>query len=304
VPQSAPQPGPKTLAADIASLAVCSLIWGTTWRAIKLEVGVTPTAVSVVYRFALASLLLVAVCLATGRSLSLTRRQHAEVFAQGAVGFCLQYGLVYWVEQTMSSGALAVIFAAVAFVSLIVFRIALGQKASPLAWFGSLLGLGGVAAMSLSQIGAQGPQDVGVVVISLAFLGVLAAVISNLFAARAQRAGVAVAPGTAWAMGYGAALMALWVIVTGQPWRFDPSVRYVGGLLYLSVFGSVVAFVVFYALARRRGYALASYVAALTPPTAMVISSLTESVMWGPAAFAGLVLVLAGQVLLIRGSKT
>ncbi len=104
-------------------------------------------------------------------------------------------------------------------------------------------------------------------------------------------------------MGYGAALLALFVLITGKPWGFELTTRYVGALAYLAVFGSVVAFVTFYGLARRRGYGFASYVAALTPPTAMAISWVFEGTRWGLAAFCGLALVLAGQVLLIRGSR-
>jgi drug/metabolite transporter (DMT)-like permease len=296
--------GRKSLPADIASLAVCSLVWGTTWRAIKLELGVVPPAQSVVYRFALASLVLVGLCASTGKSLRLSARQHVEVLAWGASGFSLQYGLVYVVEQTMPSGALAVMFAATTFFNLILFRLAMSQRASGAAWAGALMGLGGVAAMSLSQLGGGGGPGTSLSVIGLALAAVGAGVLNNFFAARAHRAGVAIAPGTALAMGYGSGLMALWVSISGQAWRFEASVRYVGGLVYLALFGSVVAFLVYYGLARRRGFSFASYVAALTPPTAMIISSLTEQVRWGPGAFAGLALVLGGQVLMIRGSRS
>jgi drug/metabolite transporter (DMT)-like permease len=287
------------LVADLGALATCSLIWGTTWRAIKLQLGVVPALDSVVYRFALAAALLAVWRLARGESLALTRRQHLEALGQGASLFCLQYGLVYVAEQTVSSGAMAVIFAATPFVNLILFRIALARRAAPLAWVASLLGLMGVAAMSASEVAVAGAGK-GVM---LALIGVVAATFGNLFAARAQAAGAPVGPATAWAMGYGSALLAAWQLIHGVPWRFEPSLSYVGSLLYLALFGSVIAFVAFYGLARRRGYTFASYIAALTPPTAMIISALTEGTHWGPEAVVGLALVLAGQVLLIRASR-
>jgi len=74
--------------------------------------------------------------------------------------------------------------------------------------------------------------------------------------------------------------------------------------LTLAMIGiSVIAFVVYFNLARRRGYATASYVGALTPPTAMVASSLFEAKHWGPAALAGVGLVLVGQWLLLRAKR-
>jgi drug/metabolite transporter (DMT)-like permease len=291
----------RPFAADLASLAVCSLIWGTTWRAIKYQLGTVPPLESVTYRFALACALLFAWCALTGRSLVLTRRQHLEVLGQGAACFCLQYGFVYLAEQTVSSGAMAVIFASTPFLNLILFRVMAQRKAAAMAWAATLLGLAGVAAMSASEITAGAGATTGVL---MAFAGVLVAVVGNLFAARSQTAGAPLGPGTAWAMGYGAVLMAVWVLVRGEPWKFDSSPAYVGSLLYLAVLGSVVAFLTFYAMARRRGFTFAAYVAALTPPTAMALSAVTESTRWGIGAALGLALVLAGQVLLIRSSTT
>ncbi len=301
---SAEAPKASPLAIDLASLAVCSLIWGTTWRVIKLQLGTVPPLESVVYRFALAAALLFGWLLAMRRPIALNRAQHLTVLAQGALGFSLQYSLVYIAEEKIPSGAMAVIFAATAFVNLLAFRLLMKHRASPLAWAGVLLGLAGVAAMSASQIlQAEGHGD-GRLGVLIALAGVLTAVMGNMFAARAQTLRVAVVPATAWAMGYGAALLGGFVLMTGQPWRFEASVRYVGSLLYLSVFGSVTAFVVFYFLARRRSYTFAAYVAALPPPTAMILSGLTEQAHWGWAAFAGVALVLAGQVLLIRGTRS
>jgi drug/metabolite transporter (DMT)-like permease len=64
--------------------------------------------------------------------------------------------------------------------------------------------------------------------------------------------------------------------------------------------GSVVAFLMYYGLARRRGYATASYVSALAPVLAMLMSSLFEGKSWGLLALAGVILALTGQVLFLR----
>jgi drug/metabolite transporter (DMT)-like permease len=75
-------------------------------------------------------------------------------------------------------------------------------------------------------------------------------------------------------------------------------------LLYLSAFGSVVAFLIYFSLARRRGFTLASYVSALTPPLALAMSAIFEHARFGLGAAAGVALVLAGQVLLIRSPRS
>ena len=84
----------KADAVDLASVAVCSLVWGTTWFAITLQLGTVPPAVSIVYRFGLAALLLLGWLALRRQPLRLTREQHAAVFVQGLFTFTLQYGLV------------------------------------------------------------------------------------------------------------------------------------------------------------------------------------------------------------------
>ena len=289
----------RPLAADIASLLVCTVIWSTTWWAIKLQLDGPPPLESVVYRFALASLLLFLWAGFSRRSLALTRRQHLEAAGQGLFNFSIQYGLVYLAERSVSSGAMAVIFAGTPFVNLIIFRLFRGQRARSAAWIAAGLGLAGVAVLSLAQ--AHAATGSGAVLgVVLALVGVVASSVGNLFADRAHEAGSSLVSSTAWAMAYGTGFLTLYVVASGEPWRFDPSLRYAGSLLYLAGFGSVAAFLTYYALARRSGYALASYIAALTPPAAMAISSVTEGTRWGAGALAGLGMVLAGQALLIR----
>src|SRR5690606_36582259 len=133
-----------------------------------------------------------------------------------------------------------------------------------------------------------------------AFIAVAASAFGNYFAWRGQNAGSAVIPSTAWSMAYGTILLALYGLATGVEWAIEQTFTYIGSLLYLSVFGSVIAFVVYFSIARSHGYALASYISALTPPIAMLVSVLFEDARFGWTALAGLTLVLAGQALLIR----
>ena len=67
--------------------------------------------------------------------------------------------------------------------------------------------------------------------------------------------------------------------------------------------GVSIAFGLYFTIARARGYALASYISALTPPIAMLVSVMFEGARFGVIAFAGLALVLAGQLFLIRAPK-
>jgi drug/metabolite transporter (DMT)-like permease len=293
----------KTTPFDILSIALCALIWGTTWFAITLQFGVVDPVISLVYRFGLAGGLLFLWCLLRGEGVSLTRAQHVAAFGVGLFTFGGDYTLVYWAEERVNSAVVAVLFAAMAFVNLIAFRIVYAQRAPLASWFGASLGVAGVALLSWSEITASNLSPRALVGLGLAFSGVIAACIGNLFARRGEMAGAPVAASTAWAMAYGAALLVVFALVTGRVWAFEMSARYIGSLLYLSVFGSVIAFLLYFGLARRRGYATASYIGALTPPVAMLVSSFFEAKTWGILALAGVVLVLSGQVLLLMKRK-
>jgi len=122
----------------------------------------------------------------------------------------------------------------------------------------------------------------------------------NLAAWKAQKEGAPVLSSVAWAMAYGAGLVWIYGLVTGVAFTLEATPAYIGSLLYLSVFGSVVAFALYFMLARAKGYALASYISALTPPIALLMSVLFEGARFGWAAAFGIALVLVGQVLLIR----
>ncbi|MGD9966111.1 MAG: DMT family transporter [Hyphomonadaceae bacterium] len=295
---------PRTQWFDIVAIAICTLAWGTTWFTITLQFGVVDPVVSIVYRFALAAVLLFGWCALRGERIRLTRAQHVAAFGVGFSTFTLNYTLVYWAEERVTSAVVAVLFAAMAFANLVGFRIAFGQRSPPLAWAAASLGIAGVALMSWQEIEAANFGVRAMTGIAMTLAGVLCAVVGNIYARRGELAGAGIAASTGWAMAYGAAALAVFALVTGRAWLFDPSWPYVLSLLHLAVNGSVLAFILYYMLARRRGYGTASYISALVPPVAMLVSSLFEAKVWGSFALAGVVLVLFGQLLLLRSRRT
>jgi drug/metabolite transporter (DMT)-like permease len=300
---AAPAESPRTQWFDLASIAVCTLAWGTTWFAITKQLGVVDPVVSITYRFALAAALLFAWGALRGETLVLSRAQHLAALGVGFFTFAIDYSFVYWAEERVTSAVVAVVFAAMAFVNLAVFRVAFGQRAPLLAWGAAGLGVIGVALLSWEEIARAEMSTRALTGIAMTLAGVVTAAIGNVFARRGEMAGAGVIASTGWAMGYGAALLAIFATATGKTWAFEWSWPYVLSLLHLAVVGSVIAFVLYYGLARRRGYSTASYISALTPPLAMFVSALFEGKSWGLLALGGVVLVLAGQVILLRSKR-
>ena len=106
---------PATPMGPIALFSIATLIWGSTWLAITFQLGVVSPEASVVYRFALAAILLGAWCLATGRSLRFPLAQHGWFAAQGTFLFGLNYLCVYWAERYVASGLVAVMLGVIWF---------------------------------------------------------------------------------------------------------------------------------------------------------------------------------------------
>ncbi|MBA4000834.1 EamA family transporter, partial [Brevundimonas sp.] len=233
----------------------------------------------------------------------MTRAQHLALMGQGLFVFTIGYAFVYWAEERVASAVVAVIFAALAFLNLVIFRVVARQKAARLSWAGAGLGILGVGVLFASELLRAGMDQRALIGLTFALIAVLASAVGNVFAWKAQTAAAPVIPATAWAMAYGTAFLALFGLVIGVEWTFEFTPRYVLSLLHLSMLGSVVAFLLYFTLARARGYALASYISALTPPVAMLVSVLFEGATFGLAAFAGLALVLAGQMLLIKAPR-
>jgi len=288
---------------DLAAIVACTLAWGTTWFAITKQLGVVDPVISITYRFALAAALLFAWGALRRERLSLTRAQHLAAFGVGIFTFAIDYSFVYWAEERVTSAVVAVVFASMAFVNLIVFRVVFRHRAPLLAWGAAGLGVIGVALLSWEEIVTSNMSERALTGVGLTLAGVFAAAIGNVFARRGEMAGAGVVASTGWAMGYGALSLAVFAVATGKTWAFEFTAPYILSLLHLAVIGSVVAFVLYYGLARRRGYATASYISALTPPVAMFVSAMFEDKSWGLLALGGVVLVLAGQVLLLRSTK-
>ena len=277
-----------------------TLIWGSTWLAIKYQLGVVAPEVSVAYRFLLAAMILATWCLLTRRSLRFTPRQHRFIALQGTLMFGLNYVGVYWAEQYSTSGLVAVLFSTIVFMNPIGARLAFGTPLGVRTLAAAALGVAGVALLFLPELRAAGAG--GDAALGIAF-GVGATVLAsagNLAAVQTQRASIGVLPGTAWGMLYGALVAAAVALVHGVPWRFVASVPYLLSLAYLSVFGSVVAFGAYLTLLQRVGPARAAYTGVGTPVVALLLSTLFEGYRWTWVAALGVLLAVTANWIALR----
>lgn len=277
-----------------------TVVWGTTWLVIKFQLGLVAPEVSVGWRFALASALLTAWAALRGQRLRLGWREHLGCALLGFLLFGLNYVLVYRAEQTLTSGLVAVLFATMVFWNLLGARLAFGTPVPRAVLAGAILGVGGVALLFWPELaGVRGDARL-VEGAAMALGSTMVASAGSIWSQRLFARGLAVVPGTAIAMGWAALMTLGWCLARGIPLAFDPRAPYVLSLLYLALFGSVLAFVAYLTLVQRVGAGRSGYTSAVIPVVAMLASTLFEGYRWTPAAAAGLALVLAGTVLVLR----
>jgi drug/metabolite transporter (DMT)-like permease len=295
--------GTVTFRSPAALFAISTSIWGSTWLAIKFQLGNVAPEWSVALRFALAALLLGAWCWFTRRPLRFDRRAHAFLALQGVLLFGLNYVGVYWAEQYATSGLVAVLFSTIVFMNPIGARMVFGTPLTLRTLVAATLGVIGVALLFLPEL-TQAQQG-GTPALGIVFgLGATAiASGGNLAAMRNQAARIPVLSGSAWGMAYGALTAAMVAVVLGVPWSIDLRAPYVISLVYLAVFGSVVAFGAYLTLLKELGSASASYVAVATPVVAMLLSTLFEGYRWTPVAAFGVVLAVAGNLLALAPAR-
>ncbi|HEX6138512.1 MAG TPA: EamA family transporter [Casimicrobiaceae bacterium] len=289
-----------TLRSPAALFAISTLIWGSTWLGIKFQLGSVAPEVSVALRFALAALLLALWCAVQGRSLRFDRRAHAFIALQGVLLFGLNYVAVYQAERYATSGLVAVLFSTIVFMIPVGARLLFGTALTLRTLVAAALGVLGVALLFVPELREArhgGSVALGVV------LGLGATAIAsggNLAALRNQQAGIPVLPSTAWGMGYGALTAASIALAQGASWTIDLRAPYLASLLYLAVFGSIVAFGAYLTLLKQVGPGPASYVGVATPVVAMLVSTLFEGYRWTPLGGVGVALAVAGNWLALK----
>ncbi len=280
-----------------ALYAICILIWGTTWFAITAQIDVLAPAVGVSLRFGLAAAVLFAVCRARRIPLRFPAPVQALILAQGLTGFYASYVGVYEAERCVASGVVAVGYAASPLTGLILARVFLRTPMSARVALGGLAGIAGVVLIFWHEFMRLAASEQTVRGIALTMLSVLLASLSTIAASGYHRRGVSGWGPLAWAMAYGSGGALLHALATGAHWGWSWRPSFVGSLVYLALFGSILAFGAYYALVHRVGPAKAGYVGVLTPLVALVVSGLLENFLWTGLTVAGIVLAVAGNVI-------
>ena len=283
--------------------AATVLIWGTSWFAIKYQLGEVDPLVSIAHRMALAAVLCALLTFLARGFTRLGPADHLRILAQALCVFCCNYLFLDAATAEISSGLIAVVFSTMVVLNALGGALFQGAPLRPAVIGGGVLGLFGMGALFYPELESLGWSDPRLRSVALCFIGTLCASAGNLIAAGNLRRGLTVLTCNSWGMAYGAIVLYLAALVLGVPITMNTRPEYLLSLFYLSFFATVLAFWAYMSLLGRIGADRAAYTTLLFPVVALLVSSWFEAYRWSPWAVAGLALVLGGNWLAMRGVR-
>ncbi|MBP2401357.1 DMT family transporter [Streptomyces syringium] len=283
--------------------AVTVVIWGSTWLAIKGQLGEVHPTLSVFYRFALAAVLMLAYARARGLPLKYPARMHVRFALMGGLMFSGNFVCFYFAEQHLATGLVSILFAMSLLLNIVFARLFFHRRVSPVVLVGGgigLLGIGTVFWPALADFDPDSGNGLGTV---LSIAGTLVFCLGNVVSGKVQAEGVPVVQSTGWSMAYGAVLVSPFATVLGHGTLYEPTWQYTGSLLYLALFGSVIGFGTYLTLLGRIGGERAAYATVLFPIVSLLLSTVFEDFTWSVRDGLGVVLVLLGNAVVLAGPK-
>jgi len=270
--------------------ALICLIWGSTWLAIKIGLDGVPPFLGAGLRFVIAAALVGAVLAVRRQPLHLSRDERICVWSLGILVFWINYGAVYWAELRISSGLTATLFSTMPLMTALLTRYWTRSEAlNPSKVAGILIGVAGTALLFWpdERLGMQ--QMLGM----LATLVACVCASVNLVTMKQHGHNADPFVLNFFGMGLGAILLLLTSAVV-ESWAVQWTRSNVGAVLYLAVFGSVIAFSAYYALIKRIDATIVSLSTLIIPVVALILGRTVLDETVGSTAVAGIATILAG----------
>jgi len=283
--------------ARLVWLILCG-IWGSTWLFIKIGLADLPPLSFAAIRFVIAATILWVIVLFRGLQVPRSAKELWLLAGTGVLGFTVNYGLIFWGEQYISSGLAALLQSTIPAFGLLFAHLHLpAERMTPVKVLGVVLGVLGVAVIFSNQLSLAGPR---------AFAGSVAIVISAAGAAysnvlikgHAEKIEPTVIAATQMSFGL-IPILLIGLMWEGNPLNFRWTRMALLSLLYLAIVGSVIAFILYYWLVQHMDVTKSMLIALVTPVTAVILGMIVlgEQLDW--RTVAGGLLVLSGIALVV-----
>ncbi|MFM9904161.1 MAG: DMT family transporter [Pyrinomonadaceae bacterium] len=278
-------------------LLLC-LIWGTTWIFIKIGLEDLPPIAFAASRFLLAVVILFFVIRVQKIPLPKTAAEWRLIALTGVLQFSINYSLVFWSEQYITSGLAAVLQSMITVFGLVLAWFFLpNERITKLKIIAVGLGIVGVTIIFYDQLKVQS---------LMAFLGSVGIVIGAYTAAQAsiliKAKGGAFHPAALLFCQMLCGLPAILIYsfaAEGNPVNFHWTWRAVACVLYLTIAGTIAAFWLYYWLLSKIESTKAMMISLVTPLLAVIIGWLVLGEKLPPQTGLGGLLIIASIGLIV-----
>ncbi len=270
---------------------VISLIWGSTWLAIKVGLDSVPPFYAVALRFTIASVVLWILVRVRKERINYSKNALLLYVSLAFLSFSFPYALVYWGEQYIASGLASVLFAAYPFVVAVASHLMLpSERLTFYKLAGIGLGFVGVLVIFWSDLGLGSASAAGMaaILVSTLLQGI------SLVIVKRMHQDISATVMTFGGMTIGTVIMYILAFLFDHASAIHLDEKGIVSILYLGTFGSVVTFVVYYWLLKHVEAVYLSLVTFVTPVLAVVLGAvlLGESFSW--RVVLGSAFILAG----------
>ena len=274
--------------------------WSPTWYLIKFQLGYVDPLVSVFYRFVAASLIIFIYLVIKRANLRFSFNHHIWFLFFGTCLYSINYVFFYTSNTYLVSAFPAIVFSTVVIMNILGEWFYFKKKPTLKTFIGVAIGMLGIIIIFNKEIFNFSLSNGTHIGLLLALLGTFCASTGNMVHQRTLNNNFPLIETIAFAMFYGSLITLLITQLNNTELLFEFTFRYISSLAYLSVFGSIFAFVFYLKLLERLGPGRAGYVGVVMPVIALLISTIFENLEWQLNLIAGLPILLVGAVLVIN----
>lgn len=285
------------LTSPIFLYAMVILSWSTSWMPLSWQAIAVAPEVGVFHRFLIASPLMALLALRAGNRFTFSRADHIAFIGLGLCIFSTNFTLFYYGSLYVASGLLAVAFATASLINILLTALKDRTRPPALQLVASIIGLSGVGLVFLPEI-TSGQN--GLIGLAFCVTGTVFFSTGNVISQSLQKRNIPVLASSSWGMLYGTILLLILCLIRGHDLSPAITAPYLGGLAWLAIFSSVLAFGCYLTLVGKIGASKAGYVTIIFPIFALLISTVLEGYQWTPSAFIGIALVICGNIMMMR----
>ena len=274
--------------------------WSPTWYLIKFQLGYVDPLVSIFYRFFAASLIIFIYLIVKKKKLKFSFNHHIWFLFFGICLYSLNYVFFYTSNTYLISAFPAIVFSTVVIMNILGEWFYFKKKPTIKTLIGATIGMIGIIIIFNKEIFNFNFNNGTHVGLFLALLGTFFASTGNMIHQRNLNKKFPLIETIAFAMFYGSLATLLITKLNNTELLFEFTFNYIASLTYLSVFGSIFAFISYLKLIEKVGPGRAGYVGVIMPVAALLISTIFENLEWQTNLIIGLPILLVGAVLVIN----